>query len=589
MRTGYVNFHPGGITVGDTHITDVHYVMDVGGDISGRIFIGEDVPLVQQLVTFWVRGTKGTRYVTLRSATTDIDGGFLIDNVTVGNYSLKTTLEQGAGSPNPRKYTKTINNVPVPSDDVVVQLGGYGSIAGWVIDADSNESINDFEVTAGTGDGWRNTCGGSFRGLGSEFEEGFFLLDKLTPGRYILQVHAKGYGNKTVSNIVVKEGEETEEIEVLLGKDHEITGRVISKDMEIPIPKVEIKLRAKSGGNRSGEITAATNAEGAFTLSSVSSGKYRLQISHPDFASKSIDKINVKEESLIDLGDIILSTGAVIEGRVIDSSSGGAAAYIYISQPGEHKNARTDKDGYYKISGIAPGKVNVHCNVYSSETKTSSSLTKSLKVKDGQSVTVDFEFPEGIDVYGQITNNGESIGQADISLSYIGKSKVLEEKTKWRTSCRSDENSYFSIAGVPPGEYRIGIYKRDNMYGRSHQMLYQHDQKITIDEQNYEITISTWYPYVAGMLIDTTGNPVANRAIQFRPIKEDGAMKSSPRGRRVLHVNSKKDGAFSLGYVMPGYYQVMVVDSTPKKTFQPVIKIIFQEGVDVDNLQLTAP
>ena len=58
---------------------------------------------------------------------------------------------------------------------------------------------------------------------------------------------------------------------------------------------------------------------------------------------------------------------------------------------------------------------------------------------------------------------------------------------RWQTSCRSDENSHFTITGVVPGEYRINVYKIDRQasgYRGGHQMLYQHDQKITINEQN---------------------------------------------------------------------------------------------------------
>src|SRR5690606_11244631 len=93
-----------------------------------------------------------------------------------------------------------------------------------------------------------------------------------------------------------------------LAKNGTISGTVIS-DQGYPIPNANVIIKGTNQGTN-------TNNTGTFNLSSLSSGKYSLEISYVGFRSKTLQS-NVTDNQTVDLGTIILIENREVLNEVV--------------------------------------------------------------------------------------------------------------------------------------------------------------------------------------------------------------------------------------------------------------------------------
>ncbi len=89
--------------------------------------------------------------------------------------------------------------------------------------------------------------------------------------------------------------------------DHTLTGQVIGKQYQQPIPGANIYLEERPGG-------AVTNAQGGFTLTGLQSGSYTLHVSHIGYQrySKKVQiRAGVKNHIMVYLADTVYQSDPV--------------------------------------------------------------------------------------------------------------------------------------------------------------------------------------------------------------------------------------------------------------------------------------
>ncbi|HSJ25332.1 MAG TPA: carboxypeptidase regulatory-like domain-containing protein [Longimicrobiales bacterium] len=187
-----------------------------------------------------------------------------------------------------------------------------GSISGSVVDH-TGESVAGVLIRMGDGD------------VGTVTDRsGRFLIPYLAPGTYRLQVSVPGYRSQDVSDVLVAAGHRTELTVVLsrTGEPHvpatrqdpsphrpaggvaqpapagrpravrgdiaeagSLLGTVVNQAGD-PIPAVQVRVA-------DAQLGTVTDTEGRFLLPRLQEGNYRLQISAPGYASRTLDDVRI--------------------------------------------------------------------------------------------------------------------------------------------------------------------------------------------------------------------------------------------------------------------------------------------------------
>ncbi len=164
--------------------------------------------------------------------------------------------------------------------------------------------------------------------------KGTFAIEKLPPGEELkIAVTLSGYALWEMEGVEVRPGERRRGLEVLLDRGVAITGRLGSVD-RLPITVAEITAARKpagqgsaimilsgGGGNEKGSLPAvAPEMDGTFSVSGITPGLWSLDIRAPGFAPKTIAGLSIEGKDGLDLGNIVMTPGAVLAGEVLASS-----------------------------------------------------------------------------------------------------------------------------------------------------------------------------------------------------------------------------------------------------------------------------
>lgn len=223
--------------------------------------------------------------------------------------------------------------------------------------------------------------GGSSIGLGgweaiSAFDGSFLIAGATSGYAYRLHVEAAGYASTTLAVPAVPEGQEREDVRVVLTRGQNVRG-ITTDTQGTPISNVEVTLlpvaRSRNGGyswNSSGKRTTSTDTDGAFQFPGTRAGRYELTANDPDHVSAPTIALDVPSgEGTKNVGTLTLDAGTPVEGVVRDFSGdpvGGArvsahqesAFHRRLRDPGV-KTAMTGADGEFRIGGLRAAPVDL--------------------------------------------------------------------------------------------------------------------------------------------------------------------------------------------------------------------------------------
>ncbi|MCK9420438.1 MAG: transglutaminase domain-containing protein [Nitrospirae bacterium] len=155
-----------------------------------------------------------------------------------------------------------------------------------------------------------------------------------------------------------------------------VTGRVIDKTDQ-PVKKGSVVLWKDGRGESSHFV------EGKYAASLSNPGKYRVELKGPGFA-KSSRELQVEQGQVYTL-NFTLQPGGVIKGKVTDA--GGQPLQegdVFYKEGSASYGVSIDRDGTYKIEGLAPGQYKV--SVMTGEKESSGSA----QVEAGKETVMDF-------------------------------------------------------------------------------------------------------------------------------------------------------------------------------------------------------
>ncbi|MEE8526400.1 MAG: carboxypeptidase-like regulatory domain-containing protein [Thermoanaerobaculia bacterium] len=375
---------------------------------------------------------------------------------------------------------------------------------------------------------------------------GLFAVPGLAPGRYRLEVEARGFAPAAVPGLEIPGGDGEFDIGVLvLLPGAEISGRVVGTGGE-PIAGAEIHL---SDDPRSAlrppapddaePPRAFTDGAGGFVVADLRPGEpLSLTIRKTGYLSQRLDAVKAPSSKPV---EVVLRRAARISGVVV--GEGGepvAGARVEIAAAADRlrlsvRDATTDAGGRFEIEGVALGSLSLAADAdgYLPYRATD------LRATEGQSIAdLEVTLVLGATIAGRVTDSDGRPVAGAVVLGY----PVGERGTFVRRQGTSGEDGRYRLAGVGTGPHRVAA---------EHQDFARRVREIAVEPGVNELDLELESgAEVNGRVVDATGGPVSGASVTL----EDSA--SSFRGE-APRATSGGDGGFILRGVLDGTYSLV--------------------------------
>ncbi|MBP7687805.1 MAG: carboxypeptidase regulatory-like domain-containing protein [Thermoflexales bacterium] len=374
--------NPVAVTVGAV-TPNIDAALTTGGQITGMVTATNGTPISG--VSVYAYGPD-CNLLLAQSATTNGSGQYTIKKLKTGSYKL--AFWAGSYSPYLSEYyndkatldTADAVNVAVGSTtgniNASLQLGGV--ITGQLTAADGGAPLPEVYV---------NVYNASNQRVGSGYTDanGLYSTSGLTTGNYRLGFDPDEYGDSAsyldeyysdqatlaaASPVSVTLGGTTANINAVLARGAQITGRVAAEDTGAGLAGVEIYV-SKVGFSG----YAYTDQSGYFTTTGLISGSYKIQFDttytsgtgrayiSEYYNNKSTyataDPVNVPASGVVPNINAVLTRGGQISGKITESGSGSPIAFadveIYTSGGSYFGYTSANSAGNYTTNGLPAG------------------------------------------------------------------------------------------------------------------------------------------------------------------------------------------------------------------------------------------
>ncbi|MCK4856785.1 MAG: carboxypeptidase regulatory-like domain-containing protein, partial [candidate division Zixibacteria bacterium] len=428
--------------------------------LYGRVTDGDGNPVPEATVT--TAEYNGVRNLDRHRHSCDSDGRFTIPNAPPDGELILRVFGEGITG---KSYT-----VDFDQEECLITVSRSGRIYGEVVDATTGEPVTKFLVKMTFSQVGPRIYGYAARwseeGYTFDSPEGLFDTgreDLPVNGQYRMTVHAEGYAPLTIDPVVVQPvSNEPNLTEFRLQLATVFAGRVIASDGQPIKGAAAVFFSNGNVQDRENWPRAVTDKAGVFTISGLGSEPQCLFVSAPDFTPRVYLMTDMLETPGL-LTDIVLDRAASLFGRVVDENGKAMAdarvhAFVDLGRtrdvlkrfPSLGPRANTDQDGYYQLSGVPTGQVQV--SVMSPRNYPIGH--KKVNLKPGDSMELNFGDEGGYVITGTVRAGNDILENAQVSLH----SQQTGLKNRYFNIRRTDQAGRFKVIHVPEGKYMIYVH-----------------------------------------------------------------------------------------------------------------------------------
>jgi len=342
--------------------TVVDFVLDPGGVIHGTVVDGGGRPLAGARVRISEMGDGGEEEMVLRmmgaakvTVVSDEVGYFRAVGVPREPMIVSAELDGFVRAELPEVWPDggAIELVLVPE----------ARIAGTVTDA-SGSPIHEFQVELRRRDGAPRTRAMPFdfsdRGRTFQDSSGRFFLGDLEPGRYRLQVRARGFA---IHEQEVELGAgQSERLRIALVESGRLTGVVVDDETGDPVRGAALWFRSPDETGESfgiqelfGRQRVRTGEGGRFRMDEIPAGETVLVVQHQSYITE-LRELRLAPGQSDDI-KVRLRRGFRVSGRVVGPEGAPVQVpLVVVAQDGSSKVAFVNEEGRFQLHGLAPGR-----------------------------------------------------------------------------------------------------------------------------------------------------------------------------------------------------------------------------------------
>jgi beta-lactamase regulating signal transducer with metallopeptidase domain/protocatechuate 3,4-dioxygenase beta subunit len=517
--------------------TEIVVEMEEGLALQGRAMDGSDGKGLTG-VSIYVQPAEKTEDV--HRARSDGEGRFEIRGVLPGKVRVSASHED---------YCPLEMEASVPAaEDLVLRFDRLSSIAGTVRAPGGIPEGRASVSVRSTEKAWRDLRGGRID------RDGRFEV-RVPPGTYIITARIPGYPPVESSPVTMGRGEEKRGVDFQLSMGGTIHGTAILRLNGKPLPDVQISIDPSRSLDHPGSSagSATSDERGDFFVTGVPEGEFLLTASAPGHPDATVDGIRSIPGERAEV-QVLIDEGASIRGVVTGDGrpAAGATLWIYSIPPNQRRggDARTDPDGRFEKSGLAPGRygINVNFKIGGRDYRSHAEVD----VVEGGVAEIKVEARRGILLRGTIRSGGIPLTAGKIEVR-----RVLGEGE--RDSRSIGPAGAYSVDVPRPGRYVFSVSpEREKDLGTS--WTYS---VVEIPEGAEEVQKELDLPAgggIFGVIVDAVaGTPIAKATVQvlpsgtsFRRFMDGTVLSGNVRGTAT----SGKDGRFEISGFSPGRYRI---------------------------------
>ena len=176
---------------------------------------------------------------------------------------------------------------------VELRLQAGGAIAGVVVEESGGPvgsffvGIESFVPAFGERLNMRAAEPRSFEDRG-----GAFLLEKLTPGNYVLSVGAEQHSLVRSTSIEVRAGQTTRGVRIVLPQGGVVEGQIFDEERRAPVASARVSFDASSSVQRQGP-SAQSDESGKFRIENAPSGPFSLRVEREGYRTRILAGLRV--------------------------------------------------------------------------------------------------------------------------------------------------------------------------------------------------------------------------------------------------------------------------------------------------------
>lgn len=523
----------------------VSLVLDPASRVSGLVVTGEGQPVAGAQVELagaepppGVAGVPRRSSDDSRSAVTEADGRFTLDEVAPGAFEVRATAE--GYQPAKPVALEVVSGKPVEGVRLVLAPGA--TLEGLITDR-GGHPVPGTRVTAGPSAAMAD-ADGRYRATG------------IPPGPRTVEVRHPAY-NRLSRRLEIEPG--TQQQDFVLDGGRSVAGRVVDEAGEA-VAEARLQLQLREARDLR-DYTVLAGAKGRFRFSAVADGVYELRAEREGYAPAEIPGVKVDGQPVEDL-TVVLRRGGTIRGRLLGLELDELAAAQVEAVQGESgsRSGTVDHRGHYEVADLAPGDWLVRARVQGRSRQAEARVT--LDPEDRQA-TRDLEFSGGLTLSGQIFYGEQPLPEAQVSAT--GFEAALQR------SVTADPAGRFRLEGLEPGSYRVSVSSPREL------LTYNELVELTGDT-DLRIDIPT--ARVSGIVVSAaTAQPVPGAVVYLQQLV--GAQADQPAS--IVNVVTDARGSFLLARVTAGRHQLRV----RKDGYAPAEQMIeAQPGADVAGLEI---
>jgi protocatechuate 3,4-dioxygenase beta subunit len=395
-------------------------------------------------------------------------------------------------------------------------------------------------------------------------EQGAFVLDGLTPGRYTLSVEKADYLAE-----FVQLSRPANEIVVRLRRAAIISGRVLDRDGQI-VRKALVEVMKKN--HMYGEVSlqavsaafAWTDDLGRYRVAGLAPGRYYVRSSCDGYdtnlypgasglaGAQSIELVTGSERNEIDFR-LRPAPGFTLEGRLIDFETEGAAQAKFLRAQSADLIAGTFvdgviHDGHFRLEGLKRGRYFLNFTWVGATNNVTRTAVLPFEMGDADQSGVILRVGSRVTVAGRLKSGGEKQpGPLSVYLeptvaavrAHIGGSSAAANVAPDGT---------FKMAGVPPGQYHLRVHSGEPARFFVAERIVVVDGRAPIAGVELDLDFSAGS--VSGKALDVAGNPIPGASVVLQSVDSDKF--DSDLYRHVFRAGGT--GSFSITGVVPGEY-----------------------------------